>query len=317
MAGLTNQRTVSARRKPSVTFWAWTVSIAVHLIALTALGVVKFSQSNTQPGNVPIPTAKVSRIRELMQANSIIPKPKIKKPSLVTSRSQFARKADWEPSVNQIFDTAAPSLQNSANITKFPEQQRVFSLANNVVLPERIEFFGSRTDQRKVCYVVDCSGSMQGMFGRVRKELAESIQRLQPDQYFYIIFFGDYRLLESGTGQLLRATPENKSNAYDFINSVQPAGRTNALAALERAIQIRDDFGVNPSVIYFLTDGFELTTDDELTFPQTIANLQRRFAPMTKINTIGFWPQPGDRRILEAIARQTGGEFVLVADSGI
>ena len=315
MAGLMNQRTVSARRNRGVTFWAWTVSIAVHLIALTALGVVRFSQSNTQARNGPIPTAKVSQIKKLVQASPTVPKPKIKKPPLVTRTGRFIRKINRNLTTNQIFDTAKLSPQSSAHLANSSGPQKVFSLTDNTILPKGIEFFGSWTEQRKVCYVVDCSGSMQGTLGQVRKKLTESIEKLQPDQYFYIIFFGNDRLCESGTGRLLRATPRNKSAAYDFIDSVQLAGRTNALAALERAVQIRDDFGVSPSVIYFLTDGFELTTEDEMRFPQKIANLQRRFAPTSKINTIGFWPQANDRRLLEAIAKQTGGEFVLVADS--
>ena len=150
-----------------------------------------------------------------------------------------------------------------------------FSL-NGGILPRGVEFFGSWTDRRKVCYLVDCSGSMQGIFGRVRKKLKESIANLQPDQYFYIIFFSS-NLSESGEGHLLRATEPAKSAAYDFIDSIRPAGQTNALAALERAVQIRDSSNISPSVVYFLTDGFELTTEDAQRLPQKTANLLRRF----------------------------------------
>ena len=84
---------------------------------------------------------------------------------------------------------------------------------------------------------------------------------------------------------------------------------------MKRATRIRDDSGFSPSIIYFLTDGFELTTEDVQQFSQKIANLWKRFAPMTRINTIGFWPQSDDRKMLETIAKQSGGEFVLVTDS--
>jgi len=296
-----------------VSFWAWMVSIAVHLIVLTAFGVVKFSPAQggqTGGKQRPTPMAKVSRIKKLIQANPVIPKPKIKK----FVKGQFARKTGGLLSASQIFDTAKPNSQNWVDLAKPAASQRASSLAGSRILPHKIEFFGSFAEQRKVCYLVDCSGSMQGVFGRVRKKLKESIAGLQPDQYFYIIFFGGDRLFEFGNGQLLRATQKTKSAAYDFIDLVQPAGQTNALAALERAVQIRDRRGLSPSIVYFLTDGFELTTEDAQRFPQKIANLQKRFAPMTRINTIGFWPQGNDRKMLEAIARQSGGEFVFVAD---
>ena len=152
------------------------------------------------------------------------------------------------------------------------------------------------------------------MFGRVRDELIQSIGNLQPDQYFYIIFFGAGGMFESGNGHLLRATEQAKNTACEFINSVQPSGKTNAFAALERAVQIRDSSGVSPSVIYFLTDGFELAAEETHRFSQRIINLLKRFAPTTKINTIGFWPQGSDRKILETIAAQSGGECVFIAD---
>lgn len=293
-----------------MSFWAWMVSIAVHLIVLTAFGVVKFSQSQTGGKQRPTPMAKVHQIRKLTEANPIIPKPKIKK----FAKGQFARKTSGLLLASQIFDTAKPNLQNWVDLAKPSASQRASSLVSSRILPHKIEFFGSFAEQRKVCYLVDCSGSMQGVFGRVRKKLKESIASLQPDQYFYIIFFGSDKLFEFGNGRLLRATPKIKSAAYDFIDLVQPAGQTNALAALERAVQIRDRRGVSPSIVYFLTDGFELTTEDAQRFPQKIANLQKRFAPMTRINTIGFWPQGNDRKMLEAIAKQSGGEFVFVAD---
>ncbi len=153
------------------------------------------------------------------------------------------------------------------------------------------------------------------MFGQVRKRLKKSIASLQSDQYFCIIFFGNNRLFEFSNGRLLRATQKAKTSAYDFINSVQAAGQTNALAALEKAVQIRDGSGVSPPVIYFLTDGFELTTEDSYQFSRKIANLLRQSAPTTKINTIGFWPQNNDREMLETIARQTGGEAVFITDN--
>jgi len=288
---------------------AWTASIGVHLIVLTAFGVVKFSQSETQNCRQPIPMAKVSQIKKLAEAKSIMPKPKVKRPV----KSRLTKETAGILPMNRIFDTAKPGALNPVNLSKASGSVGGLS-AGGVILPEGIEFFGSKTNKRKVCYVVDCSGSMQGIFSRVRKELAESIEDLQPDQYFYIIFFGGDRLFEFGKGRLVRATEQSKSAAFSFIETIQPAGRTNALAAMERAMRIRGSMGRSPSVVYFLTDGFELTTQDSQWFSQKIADLLRQFAPETKINTIGFWPQGNDRKMLEAIAEQSGGESVFITD---
>lgn len=293
-----------------VTFWAWTASIAVHLIVLTALGFVGFSQTEAEVKQKPVPTAKIGQIKKLVQAAPVIPKPKVKRPT----ESRFTKKSDRLLPANQIFGAVKPVSKDWPNLEKPSVSTSEFSLPSTANLGEGIEFFGSFTDERKVCYVVDCSGSMQGVFGQVRKKLSESIGNLQPDQYFYIIFFGGDRLFEFGDGKLLRVTEEVKSAAYEFIDSIQPAGQTNALAAFERAVQIRDRMAQSSSVVYFLTDGFELTTEDERGFLQKVAKLLAKFAPRTRINTIGFWPQSNDREMLRTIARQSGGDFVLVDD---
>lgn len=310
MAGLLNQRMVWARRRGSVTLWAWVVSIAVHLIVLTALGFVKFSGSKTQEKQRPAPTAKVNQIKKLIETAPVMAKPKVKKPA----KDGFTRRTDRLLPVNQIFDIAKPNSQDQPNLAKPSVSTSELSLASSAILPEGIEFFGSFTEQRKICYLVDCSGSMQGVFGRVRRKLKDSIANLQPDHYFYIIFFGADKLFELGKGHLVRATDNAKSAAYNFIDSVEPAGQTNAMEALERAVQIRDSKAQSSSIIYFLTDGFELTSRDEQRFSQKVARLLARFAPRTRINTIGFWPQSDDRKMLETIARQSGGEFVFVSD---
>ena len=353
MAVLVNQRMVSNGRDGRVVFWAWTVSIVVHLAVLTVLGLVKLPQSKTQAGQGPITAARLSRISKLAQAAPIIRKPKVKDHLTAAGASELTEKADrllgshfaarrrasraklrssvGRKSVslpaNQVFANAKSGSQKLADFASTGPTENLFSPAGTGILPAKIEFFGICTDQRKICYLVDCSGSMRGTFGRVRKQLAESIQSLRPDQYFYIIFFGGGRLLELGNGKLIRATKQAKSAACDFIESVQPAGQTNALAGFKRAMQINDGRGISPSIIYLLTDGFELTSKvgakrdagrlnrrDSQWFGRQVADLRRRFAPAVIINTIGFWPAGEDRKMLELIAKQSGGEFVIVAE---
>ena len=41
--------------------------------------------------------------------------------------------------------------------------------------------------------------------------IKESVRTLAPDQYFYIIFFGDGKLHELADGKMLRASPKSKA----------------------------------------------------------------------------------------------------------
>lgn len=297
---------VASRRSNGAAFWAWITSIAVHLMVLTCFGFVTFSRSEGRMVQGPAPTAKISRIKKLTTSAPLVPKPKVKRPAKAISVKDEGRLL----SVNPVFGAAKSRSRNLANPSFSADG---LSLAGAGAFARAIEFFGSSTDKRKVCYLVDCSGSMLGVFGRVRTKLAESIARLQPDQFFCIIFFGGDRLIEFGGGSLVRATEQAKSAAFEFIDSVEPAGQTDALTALERAVQVRDRMGMRPGAIYFLTDGFELTTEGRQRFLHKTANLLARFAPGTSINTIGFCSLREDRKILSMIAEQTGGEFVFTA----
>jgi len=308
LAVLGKQRMVWAGRNASVTFWAWTASIVLHLVVLLILVLFKFSPGKAQAANRPVPMARVSWIKELMRT-AVVAKPKIERPV----RNKLRESPASKKIMSQILDVPKSSGRDLADFAKRSAWQDVSSVSSSSTLPKTVEFFGSWTEKRKICYLVDCSGSMKGVFGQVQKRLKQSIASLQPDQYFCIIFFGNNRLFEFGDGRLIRATDDAKSAAYDFIDLARPAGQTNALAALERAVQIRDSAGANPSVVYFLTDGFELTAEDANRFNRRVANLLKWSAPATRINTIGFWPQSDDREMLEAIARESGGEFIVIA----
>ncbi len=293
-----------------MTFWAWAASIVIHIVVLGVFAIVRFSQVQVAGRQYVAPTTKVSQIKKFIEAEPVIPRPKIKK----SAAGYISGGKENVLPAKQTLDIPKPVLLNSENFSRSPVPDSVLPKVGDSVLPQKVEFFGSFTEERKICYVVDCSGSMGGVFSRVKRKLTESIDSLQPDQYFYMLFFGGDKLFEYGDGRLTRATPQAKSAAGEFIKSIQPAGATNTMEAMERAIQVRDGGNKSPSIIYFLTDGFELTSDDGYRFIQKILNIRKSFAPAVKINTIGFWPQDGDRRILEKIAEQTGGEFVYISD---
>jgi len=291
--------------------WAWTISIIVHVFVLGIFAVVKFSQWHEAQKQLATPTAKVGQVKRMVEAEPVSPKPKVKKS--IANCSAVAS-VDRQLPVKQIFDVPRPILQNPQNISNSAksEPKGLMPLSSSMMVPPKVEFFGSVTEDRKICYVVDCSGSMQGIFTRVQKELIKSIEDLDADRYFYVIFFGAGRLYEYGDGRLTRATSDAKTAVCEFIKSVRPTGATNAMAAMERAMQIRDNSGAAPAIIYFLTDGFELTSDSAYRFAEQIKDVRKNFASATKINTIGFWVQGWDGRILEKIAKQSGGECTLI-----
>ncbi len=287
---------------------AWSTSVVVHALIFSSLWLARFPYGRTEAEQHVAPSATVSKVHKVVHAAATIPKPKIKAPSAYAKpRASIVRsRADLAGSGEAASVVSPDSLEDIGT--------RAFELiapVDEYDLTARVEFFGSSSNKRKVCYVVDCSGSMKGLFERVQRRLKKSILTLQPDQYFHIIFFGGDALFELEDGRLQRASEKARFAACKFVDSMKPAGKTNALSALERAVRVRDTDGNAASVIYFLTDGFDLGGDSE-SFRGKVSSLLGRFAPQTQINTIGFWPQDEDREMLGAIARQSGGACLLV-----
>lgn len=281
-------------------------SAVFHAMLLSVFALVSFSRNETVNAQDRVAAITISQVKEATQEPVLIRKPKIKprtdiRPTMMQSKNSL------------VIPERKKSTVTSSGLSLKGKNTSDVSLPNAEISLPSTEFFGSQTDQRLICYVVDCSGSMQGLFSMVKKQLRQSIESLEPDQYFYIIFFHGNELIESGSGYLHRATDSAKKTAIDFINSIVPSGPTNAFNALKKAMAIRTASGSRPGQIYFLTDGFDLDQSSDQTsedFALDIQKLRKAFAPDVKINTIGFWIEDTDGQILKKIAAQSNGNFV-------
>jgi len=285
-------------RGRGVILWALMVSLGVHVLVFSFFSFVRLSGGGVEERSSSVPAAVIQKITA---ADVVVPKPKIKRFEGESERNKRAIEYDLNERVKNdySFETQTPVFDAGA--------EKAVEYVEPVT-----EFFGSTTELRKICYVVDGSGSMQGTLSMVRGQLTDSIAKLKPDQYFYIIIFQGERLVESGQGRLVRATPKAKAKANEFINRIRFQGPTNALNAIRRAMEIKDFSGNGAEQIYFLSDGFDLEGNTTSDFASVIENMRQSLAPAARINTIGFWVEEDDIAILKAIAADSGGEFVNV-----
>ena len=132
--------------------------------------------------------------------------------------------------------------------------------ADNQTGEAAVQIFGVNGKGTKFMYVFDRSGSMEGAPIRAAKaELIRSLESLGDLHQFNILFYsGDYRLWRQGK-RLVFATPTEKQNAVQFIESMTAEGGTRHFEPLLEAIAHR------PDVIFFLTDG---EAQDDLTAEQ-------------------------------------------------
>jgi Mg-chelatase subunit ChlD len=290
----------------SVAILTWGISLGLHAAIFLPLAFLRPAPPVAQAASNITPTARVEAIRNATRESVLLPKPRVVGPAaLADSPRDLAQISSDLPRSVKPNETLKPIARSAS------ADSRTAPVTRSRYTAPQVEFFGSRLDQRKVCFVVDASGSMLGLFSAVRTHLIDSIQGLQPDQYFSVIFFNN-KVYESSPGAIVRATQAAKTAAASFANAVQPAGPTSPLAAIERAMRSRDASGDSPALIYFLTDGFDLAPGAADDLPAAVEALRKQLAPGAKINTIGFWTQPHDCDVLRKIAQQSGGQFISV-----
>ena len=163
---------------------------------------------------------------------------------------------------------------------------------------------------RRIVFVVDASGSMVGAFPVVIAELTRSLSNLSPAQSYSVIFFQrDEAVVAPPKGKLVAATDDAVARTIRWIReSIVPAGRSNPVEALERALKLK------PQVVFLLSSNitgsgrYEVDLDALLTRldklnPLNPANGQRPAV----INCIQFLdPDPLDA--LRAIAAKHGAQ---------
>jgi hypothetical protein len=167
------------------------------------------------------------------------------------------------------------------------------------------EFFGIGGYGQTFVYVVDASDSMneRGKFDRARYELLQSIEQLNSDQRYFVIFYND-SAYPMDADEPVFATQNQITDTVRWVNSAEANGGTHPLPALLYALSLR------PDAIYFLSDGqFD---------PSTIHVLKTRNRPTKRvqlrqipIHTISFV----DRitiGLMRTIARNSGGQHRFV-----
>jgi hypothetical protein len=118
-----------------------------------------------------------------------------------------------------------------------------------------VKFAGlGSSNARSVVYAVDASGPMVSSLPEVIDELVRSVSRLSATQKFGVVVFRqkeDETETESFMPVLVRATPQAKKEVRAWLLALSPTGRSNPLAGLRTALEMR------PDAVFLLSRGIE------------------------------------------------------------
>lgn len=284
-----------------VRYWALILSLAVHSATLAVFTGVKLS-GRISEDPIRRPVMNLHMIERIVEQPKPKPKPHIEPVQAPVDQTETKPPLITDP---RPPEPAVPDVPPEP----FEAQADEPIMDTDVV--NEVEFFGQKSIVGRICYVVDCSGSMYGRMYLVRDQLKQSILNLNSQQAFSIVFFKEgQQIYTSGNGTLQAATAQAKSKAMSLIESIRPSGSTDAEYAMQWAMKLKDALGKGPEVIYFLSDGFDLDSDRSTRFVNRLEHERQKSAPGAVLHTIGFGPQPQDRRTLRLLAEKAGGEFI-------
>jgi hypothetical protein len=164
------------------------------------------------------------------------------------------------------------------------------------------KFFGTKIEGRRIVFVLDNSGSMQG--GRLETvidELVRAVDSLTPEQEFYVIFHSDtvYPLFyPTPVDRYVLPTDANKRRLAAWLDTVELCLGDSVDEALAAAGMIR------PDTVFLLSDG-RVQGDRTMRF---LLSAEVRDFPIHTFG-VGMGGSVVGRRNLADIAKANGGEF--------
>lgn len=199
-------------------------------------------------------------------------------------------------------------LKSNAKHDPNPEMSQVKTIREAQIYDNirgRVKFMNVDGIGDTIVYVIDTSSSMSGSRLKIAQtQLKASLQRLQPNQKFAVIFYNErrerLRLRRQDDQSMYFANDVNKELAGHEVDRVTSDRGTDHMPALLEALSLK------PDVIYFLTDG-----DEPEVSPAQLAEI-RRLAGSLTIHVVRF----GDGTLssrgptwLERLASLSNGEY--------
>src|SRR5688572_6513628 len=114
----------------------------------------------------------------------------------------------------------------------------------NVVVPilatllaAPVQFAEVPIEGKTIAYVCDGSRWTKNKIDELSDELAASVEAMQPDQQFAVMFFADEKTTAFEGGKPVPATEENKRKLRDWLEDLELGDQSTPAAGLSRAFE--------------------------------------------------------------------------------
>ncbi len=220
--------------------WAWGLSALLHgsLVAFALVAVWSVS-----------PERRAREAPEMVSFDAPAPPPIEVEEAEESEQGEIAIEIAAEPveSIESVLERSASEEQAIVALAAPPPPPTM-----SAAPPAEIDFAGvGASEARSIVYVVDASGSMLTTLEEVFGELRRSVEQLHPTQRFQVLLIQNTRSgathrhapIPPGARELVlaSATRRNKDALAAWIETVEPAGKSDPIGALESALALEPD----------------------------------------------------------------------------
>lgn len=187
------------------------------------------------------------------------------------------------------------------------------NLSRNTTEVRDDEVGGIPVDSDYVVFIVDTSGSMRDIWGRVTKEV-ENIIRIHPKiKGFQILNDNGAHILSSYQGKWIPDTPKRRESVIELFRTWQSASNSSPVEGLEVALKTY----VNPNVkvsIYIFGDDYTGSSFDPVIDALVKLNTNKvTGGRLARVHGVGFLSQYSTNRyatLMREVARRNDGTFI-------
>lgn len=294
----------------------WLISVTAHVVVLLALGLLTLA--SPKPKDQLAFTAAVSQVSETTVENFTIESaeelPEVMPPTETAADVSPLGTLQVAEVALDLPMVAAPANDSAMAGEMASDSMRMAMASLKGNTPSKVQFAGLDGGGNHFVYLVDKSKSMR-KFNEARMELIRSVDSLQPDQRFYVVFYDekpDYMRISHPARDepaSVYASTENKQAFRRWAMTIQQGPGKSPVDVLKFAFTLR------PDVIFLLSDGeFSALTETVIRERNRQENLFGDSGPISIIHTIrypGYSKAEAERADLQMrrIAVENNGQY--------
>lgn len=232
-------------------------------------------------------------------------------------RKRLAQMAAKTGEQQRAADAAAKSLTEDIEglelVQSSLERQQRASISQPTRADRDEEVGGIPVDSDYVVFIVDTSGSMKEIWGRVTAEVENTIRIHPKITGFQILNDNGRHLLSGYTGRWIPDTPGSRANAIKFLKNWNSASNSSPVEGLEVALKRY----ANPNTklsIYIFGDEYSGSSYDQVITTLDRMNSNRASGTrLARVHAVGFLSNYSKGRfatLMREVTRRNNGTFI-------